>query len=72
MSPRRTAKIDRETQALYGVLADRIARMQGTPGVEIGSGKDMRFQSVDRFAIAEAKHSVVHNAELWTAREGAT
>jgi hypothetical protein len=54
------AKINREAQALDGVLADRLAPIQRAPRRVIGAGEDVRLQAVDPRVIAETKYAVVH------------
>ena len=54
------AKVNREAQALDGVLSDRLAQIQRPPRRVIGPGEDVRFQVVDPRVIAETKYPVVH------------
>jgi len=59
-----TTEIDREPETLYGMLADRLAQIERTPGVGIGAGQDVHFQRVDTSAVIEAKQDVVHSWRL--------
>ena len=59
-----TTEIDREPETLYGMLADRLAQIERTPGVGIGAGQDVHFERIDTSAVLEAKQDVVHSWRL--------
>jgi len=59
-----TTEIDREPETLYGMLADRLAQIERTPGVGIGAGQDVHLERIDTSAVLEAKQDVVHSWRL--------
>ena len=64
-------KVDCQSQAFDDMLAYRLACMERAPGRVVGAGEDVRFQGVDRLAVAETKEPVfqepvVHSQRLST------
>ena len=53
-------EFDYEIEALDYESVHRRARIERTPRRVVSTGEDVRFQSVDRVAAAQAKHPVVH------------
>jgi hypothetical protein len=63
-------EVDREAEALDDVMADRLATIKCTPRRVVSAGQDVRFQSVDRLAVAETKQVVVHRWTINRSEEG--